>query len=374
MISLFTLTLFDILMLGFMYSLWPGITNRKIRHPELVFTNKVSIIWIICIIFCVYAGWDTDYQHYFSIYRKIYENRLSILVSHLENIYSVFITFSFGNYSLFRFYIWGSAVLLLIISLKKLDLNNNITAITFVSFNLLYFSYARVSLAIMIYVYGLILLRQQNSSFKLLRILLGAVLILISVFFHKSLAFMIILTPLAFIRLSKDKILFGVLLLPILIIIMQYAKDIILSDASGGENGELAKMGSAASQYTTRTSTSSGPVGMLISFIETIAFIYGVIICWMRRKVLDSSKIVRGLWNITLGLIVISILSDFMGLGYVISRRIVLLGYVSVFFVLAYIFTNRFRKKEFVTFCLLSMSYSAIKIVYYLYVNKVYGF
>ena len=375
MTLLVTLTLFDILLLGYLYSLWPGITNQKIRHTESSFSNKTSIIWILITIFCVYAGWDTDYQHYYSIYNQIYNNTLSIFVSHLEVAYYPFITLSFGNYSLFRLYIWGGAVLLLIFSLKRLNLNCNIAAITFVSFNLLYFSYARVSLAILIYINGLLLLRQKQNKTSHIAKLWGMILVLVSILFHKSMLFMILLTPMTYIRFTKPKVVFGILLLPAIIIIMKYASDYILFEAgNAGDSDELLKIGSTASTYASKNSSASGPIGMLISFLESIALIYGIVICWIRRKVFENNSFVRGLWNLTVGLIAIALFATMLNLGYVVSRRITLLGYVCLFYVIAYIFVNGFKKKEFVTFCLLSMGYSSIKIAYYLYVNKVYGF
>ena len=371
MISLVTLTLFDILLLGYLYSLWPGIANQKIRHPEYVYTGKVTAIWIVCTVFCVFAGWDTDYMHYYSIYRKIYENELSILMSHIELAYYPFISFSFGSYSLFRFYIWGLAIFLLVTSLKRLGLNNNMSAILFVLFNLLYFSYARASLAILIYIYGLILVRQREAFWPMLSTFFGVVLMLASIFFHKSMFFLILATPLAYIRFTKIKVIFLILLLPVIVYIIYYAKDIIIADA-GGDTDDLFKISSSASTYTSQSSYSEGPVGMFISFLEMSALIYGFCLSWIKRKILASDSVIKGLWNITIGLITISILSSLMGFGHVISRRVILLAYICLYFVLAYIFTIRFSKKSFVTFSLLAFSYSAVKIIYYLYVNKVY--
>lgn len=372
---LVTLTLFDILLLGYLYSLWPGITNQKILHPDSVFSNKTPIIWIIITVFCVYAGWDTDYQHYYMIYQQIYENIFSIFDSHMEIAYYPFITLSLGNYSLFRFYIWGLAALLAVLTLKRLDLNNNTAAITFASFNLLYFSYARVSLAILIYIYGLMLFCQQRNAWKIITKLWGLILVLTSILFHKSMLFMILLTPLAFIRMTKPKVVLCIMLLPFFFIIMQYVKEYILSGAGNlGDIDELLQISSTASTYVSRGSFASGPIGMLISFIETAALFYGLMICWKRRKIFENEYIIRGIWNITVGLFAVALFSTILNLGYVISRRVMLLGYICLFYVLAYIFVKQFKKKEFVGFCLLSMGYSSIKIIYFLYVNRVYGF
>lgn len=375
MISLVTLSLLDIVMLGAMCSLWPGITNSKIRHPESEYRGKTTFMWITCVIFCIYAGWDTDYMHYYKIYIDIADNPIAILTTHLEIAYYPFVVLSAGSYSLFRFLVWGLAMLLMVQSLKQLKLNNNMTAITFVAFNLLYFSYARVSLAMMLYIYGFVLLRTREKRRRVLKTAAALLLIIVSVFFHKSMLFVVMLTPLAFTRLTKGKMVAVLLLLPVLLVVMRYAVDTMLASLSNGsEEEDVLKIGTAANTYSNMEGGTAGPIGMLISLLETGALLYGLYLAWTKRKLLARDAMVGGLFNITAALILLSVLSSMVGLAGIIGRRITLLSYLCIFFVLSYIFTHRFRKKEFLTFSMLALGFTWVKIVYYLYVNKVYGF
>ena len=99
-----------------------------------------------------------------------------------------------------------------------------------------------------IYYFGFVLLVKQGNNI-IIRVL-GVALLFLSYEFHHSMAILILLTPLAFVRLSKKAIYFALSSLPILIVLVRYFFSNVLNDASILDNDTLQER---VDTYSVRT-------------------------------------------------------------------------------------------------------------------------
>lgn len=159
-------------------------------------TYPVQITWILTLIFCLYAFWDTDYFTFRQAYFTDLEDFRDPLYYYIGEI-------SFGSYTIFRLLIWGTALYLLKRTVDRFDISYNVAAYIFTIFFLLTFSYARVSLGMAMYFYGLSFLIKPNQENRFWSIVWGLIFVGCSYYGHRSLMALILLTPLAFVKLNK---------------------------------------------------------------------------------------------------------------------------------------------------------------------------
>lgn len=171
--------------------------NRKKKVPEF-------ITWLLLIVFVLYAYWDTDY---FSFRYNFYTS----LEGFRDPLYYYLSLLSFKSYTIFRLLIWGTALLLFYKTSRRFNLPSNYTAFIFAIFFLLTFSYARVSLGMALYFYGLSLILRPIRGKELNNLLWGIIIIASSYFGHRSMSVLILLTPLIFIKLNRKTLFLMVL-------------------------------------------------------------------------------------------------------------------------------------------------------------------
>ena len=167
------------------------------------------IIWLFILIFCLYSFWCSDYFHYQSLY--YFPNDYH---EHLEPFYVALRDFC-PTYTFFRFCIWGSSVLFLFLIVQRIQLNRMYVLFVFMSIFLLWFSYGRVTLAIMCAMYGITFLAIPLQS-KIKSTIIALVFILISYFFHRSAIIIVVVSLVVnFIPFEKKTVIGLILGVPI---------------------------------------------------------------------------------------------------------------------------------------------------------------
>lgn len=298
--------------------------NYKIR--------KSSWLWLL--VFCLYAYWDTDY---FS-FREIFYTSLD--VDFRDPLYYYLSLFSFDSYIVFRFYIWGGALLLLYKTAQRLHLDINMYTFVFSIFFLLLFSYSRVSLGMAMYFYGLSCLLSQNK--KIASYVLGIVFICCSYLGHRSMALPILFTPLLFVKFNKYTFL---ILLATGLIIGRYM-DSIIPMITGGSSNEAADALDKYSQLDAIVSynwkylltENLKNYGIGISFVYLIWRCY---ICKNRENITDWC---RRLLNACTGIFIVSISLLLLGgqganiMGY----RFLYMLCIPITLIVTYLYSNKF--------------------------------
>jgi len=210
------------------------------------------------LVFCVFSYWGGDYFHYYFSYDN------SFIDTHIEPIY-IFLAKNSPTYSVWRFYIWGVALIMVTKLLNKYNNSKFIIFIIFVSISLLDFSYGRASLSMAFLFAGYYLISIRKKT------LLGFALLFCSFFFHRSAAFGIVLFFLAYIFPIKRA---RTLLLYAIIFIFAYFS---LSDFIGSFLGydvdyddAMGQVVSRGQRYLEREERESGIGGLCRDVLDKI--------------------------------------------------------------------------------------------------------
>lgn len=157
--------------------------------------KKITSTWLLILVFCLFAYWDPDY---FSFRRGFYTS----LQDFRDPLYYYISQISLNSYILFRFIIWGTALYLFYMTIKKFNVHHNMAVFVFVISSLPLFAQMRGSLGLSAYCLGLSLLL-NNRNHRLSTTLWGVVIICLSYFGHRSMIVPILLTPLILLRPKK---------------------------------------------------------------------------------------------------------------------------------------------------------------------------
>lgn len=169
-----------------------------------------------CLIFTICACFYFMGGDYYSYLRYVQKASSKINESGIEVFYQKLAYWCQGNNDLFRIIIWGSAIFLVWISAIKVKSNSLLTlSILFLLFYDI-FCYARASLAMATYFFGICLM---VSSDKLsLQKLLGLIIMASSVYLHRSMLIIVIITPFALLLPLKKSYFFSFILIAVLFI------------------------------------------------------------------------------------------------------------------------------------------------------------
>ena len=185
------------------------------RRPLSRFKRFSAIILIL--LFCVFSFWGEDWFGYLSYFERV---KAGGEVS-MERVYIWIVNHICPNYFYFRIWIWGTALVLLWGIASRLRINKDVLLFFFSSIYMIWFSYARVSLAMALMFYGLSLFSSDTKKSGTIQIIVALVCISISFFLHKSAAFGILIITIVILLRAVDRWAIAVSLIafPLLILI-----------------------------------------------------------------------------------------------------------------------------------------------------------
>lgn len=272
------------------------------HRKEDNYPYKSSWWWIV--IFCLYAFWDTDY---FSFAHKFYEG----FENYRDPLYEYISYISFGSYLIFRFIIWGGALYLVYKSSLRLGIEGNRFIYIFAVFFLLTFSYARVSLAMALYYYGIsLLIVSRENERKFAKILWVCMLFLLAFWAHRSILLPIILTPLIFINLTRKKVIITLIILPFLFFGVKFVLGNIIAGVYF-ERGDSPFADSAVGYASSKIKVEFNWKWKLITTLRYYSFYFGmVMILWkifFKNLTITIPKYIKQLTTITLAIMIIAV-------------------------------------------------------------------
>ena len=141
----------------------------------------------------------------------------------LEDVYYYIANYLAPNYLVFRAVIWGTALFLFCLLMKHVSVRGDLILCFFCSVWLIYFGYARISLAYAtMYLAGSVICKPVRGK-VLLSLMLGAVLLVGSLFLHKSSIYGVMLVLLALLPRLLNKRTFLLLLIayPFVVVITE---------------------------------------------------------------------------------------------------------------------------------------------------------
>lgn len=325
--------------------------NRKKSYP-------VQATWIATLIFCLVAYWDTDFFTFRNTFYTSLNDFRDVLYTYLGNI-------SFNSYTIFRLIIWGTALHLFKKTVDRFEISRNIAIYIFTIFFLLTFSYARVSLGMAMYFYGLSFIIKPNRDNRFWSIVIGLAFIGCSYFGHRSLMAIILLTPLAFIKLNK-KVFIAIVVIGA---IASGLVAILLSDLIAGTiqlSDDFGGAGEAAEHYANiEIELEYNWKFALMRYLRFSSFYVAMAyISWKIAFSADSKLIsneIKRYATLSLGILVLALsfmLLPTWGADTIGYRYLYMLG-IPVCIMLSYFRTNRISKSSTIFILLiLALMYS----------------
>ena len=241
--------------------------KRSLYYPFHVPRINRRFVILLFYVFVLFSFWGQDWFHY----RNIYPQLLNGEKEHMETIYIHIAQYLSFNYTSFRLVIWGSAIYLFLKMIKSLHINNDIAFFVFGSIWLIWFSYARASLAMILAYFGMTVLMMPSKR-KFISVVSGLIVLFSSVFFHKSAAFALILILLTFLSnyLNRKVFIFCMCVSMVLayIYLPSFIADFMTLDASESDTNLIL----AGQGYMSNDDSAMGIAAMLLRFFEVLPY------------------------------------------------------------------------------------------------------
>lgn len=243
------------------------VLKDALRYPFKVSKAKYKIGWILCLLFCIFSFWGTDWFHYLESYIII---RAGYATS-LETIYVWIIQNFCPHYIVFRFIVWGLSLYLFNRIVNSLTVPKELTLLIFSCIYIIWFAYARATLAMVLAFYGFSLIVKNKPSFK--RMILGFIILVSSYYFHKTASFAIGVVVLTFLLKKYPRYALLILLFsfPLAIICAKIGvANFMITDIGG--DGDMASYMVTGQQYMELDSTSHGIGAILQNLFERLPY------------------------------------------------------------------------------------------------------
>ena len=210
--------------------------RRALRFPFSVSKSSRVTSIILMFVFVLYSFWGQDWFHYLEAYPELCQGN----PGHMEDVYVWIAQHLSVDYISFRFAVWGTGLILLLLTIERLPLKKDLIILFFGSIWIIWFSYARVSLGLALCFYGLAVFYHPYRIKSLSKILAIAA-IAVSFFFHKTAFVMIIAVVLTIMSSRFNKQLFFLILIISIPFIIYYIRSNIevffMLDADADEGG-----------------------------------------------------------------------------------------------------------------------------------------
>lgn len=334
------LVTFNLFLLVIIYMLM----RRVLYYPYRVGKSNRQLAMFFALVFVLFSFWGSDWFHYLEDFPSL-QNGDS---RHMEDVY-VFIAQKLSvGYISFRLVVWGTSLLMLYILIRRLSVNTDLALFFFLCIWLIWFSYARVSLAMVLVYLGASLLYKPFTP-RVISYLSGGALLVVSIFFHKTAVFAIIIVLISLLGGVLNKRLFAILLLVFMclasLFLSSFLMDFLTLDYSDGE--VLSNSIKYGQLYLTDTDGVSGIGAKLQRLLELLPYYSLAVICYMTllKHEVDSDIAIN--MRALIFIVLISFLLSFdYGLNTsVISIRFIRFAFIPSSVILAYIWKNKLYVK-----------------------------
>ena len=257
-----TLIYLDVLLFLLLLKGW---YNVYAGHCHVSKNTNHYIYWYFIIVFIlsVFGGLDWDYYNTEIQIVDFYKHGLT---RHLETVYFL-IADILPNYIVWRMFVWGLGILIMINTLKRLNTLDQFTCIFLTIFYIFSFYKLRGSLGIAILFWGFSFIC-CSAKYKR-RCILGIMLMLISFFFHKSmvltLAFMALLP---IIPLKKSTLIISLISYPLLVTGISFFLIYFLSNQFNISNDELELAMKGGALYLSKEAAETTLVGKISNILS----------------------------------------------------------------------------------------------------------
>lgn len=243
------------------------VLKKSLKAPYHTTIGKYRLGVFMCLLFCLFSFWGTDWFHYLEDYFFIRDGYRT----NLEDVYVWIIQNISPNYICFRLVVWGTALYLFVKTANNLSVSKELVLLLFSIIYIIWFAYARATLAMAMAFYGYSLIIKNSHKFK--SVLLGIVILLSSYFFHKTAAFAIGIVALALLLKRFPRYTLWILLIsfPLAIVLAKIGvASFMLTDING--DGDMASYMATGQRYMEKDLSTHGIGAILHSMLERIPY------------------------------------------------------------------------------------------------------
>lgn len=320
------------------------VLKDALKYPFKVSKAKYNIGWILCLLFCLFSFWGTDWFHYLETYVFIKDGYRT----NLEDVYVWIIQNISPDYLFFRLVVWGTALFLFIKTANNLSVSKELVLLLFSIIYIIWFAYARATLAMAMAFYGYSLIIKNSHNF--ISVLLGVAILLSSYFFHKTAVFAIGVVALALLLKRYPRYTIWILLIafPLLIVLAKIGvASFMLTDIGG--DGDMASYMAAGQRYMEEDLSSHGIGAFLQIMLERIPYYltaylgFGII----RQKKIIIPNDIKAFIILQILLVLISSIFAFdLGVNTsTIYGRFLRFAAIPTTIVMAYLYQSGYRHK-----------------------------
>lgn len=339
----------------FVYAVWKTLLST----PK--FKQQKEVTGLFAVFFALYAVFYCINPDYFRYREWLNVTGIDFWVKEKFYIYTVLFCRSLPfdyPFEVFRLIVWGGAVFIAYYSFRMYRglLLPGFTLLLLFVFNAGTFCYARASLAMAIYFFGIAFFLLHNGKiFKLL----GIGIALSSFYFHRELLIGIVILPCLYIPFERKSISFISILLLLFAIIaiyfvssnLQFLDEMFDNDDISSKIEEFSDKGQGAIRIST-----------IIGYLKYFYPFYLLMKIFWRKRVPNS---VIGIYRITYGILMASV--AFMvvfGLRSIYAYRVMYITMIPLAFLTAYGYYQRyFTKKQFLIMMILAVISSSVRFI-----------
>lgn len=344
-----------------------------LKYPHRLSKTRRRGAYCTIVVFCVFAFWGSDFFHVYDNYKELMSSRWT-----LESVYHIIAQeIAPDNYFLWRLVVWGLPTILIVKTFKRVEINHDLAVCFFLMIWLLWFSYARVSLAMAMVFFGLALVSKSPSSF--FSLLFGLSFILSSLFFHKSAGFIVCIAFLALLVPNKwnKKWILLLLCFPLLVYwASTYLSSFLIGDLSSS-NDEINSYIERGQDYMNDDSYIEGFGYFLGQLLERVPY---YMLCLSSLKILiyktysiPNKSVVVFMKVLVLLVTVASVFAFDISINtQLIYERFMRFSFIPSCVLLTYFWTNRIYPKWHKWTFNIAWIGSLYQIVYMLYCSILY--
>lgn len=246
---------------------------------------RIKVAIALCFVFCLFSFWGADWFGYLSYFEWAKSGFIEQVP--MESFYLWLIDEVCTNYMQFRMIVWGLALVLFIFTLRRLKLNMGLALFFFCCIYLIYFSYARATLAMTLIFAGYSLLWEHNGKIVLRNRIIGLLLIGLSFFCHKSAVLGIAAVAMALVvkKWGRNGVILVLLSFPLLVLAMKFFLQDMFTTIVSDEESTLGQYAQAGANYMERKTGFSG-IGTFIqkNIFERLPYFILALCCYKEIK------------------------------------------------------------------------------------------
>lgn len=351
----------NLVMIAFLY-----LYTRPAYHTGVLSNKRRRTAIAMSLVFCLFSFWGKDWFGYQGYFLEI---KSGFPVSSMEEFYNWLVATLCPNYIVFRFFVWGTALLLFYKTVKLLNLNCSVALFFFCSIYLIWFSYARASLAMSLMFYGCTIYNKHKLKNKLF----GIVFIILSYYLHKSALFgiAIIFVVEAMKSNVKCTLYLSIVLFPLLVSFVSSNiggyMDVLVAD----EDNMLNTYAMAGNSYLTSDVGKNGPGAILQAFLERFPYYmlaYSSFVLLLKRKSNIDYTIKPFFMILTLLVIFSSVFAFDLGVNTsTLYGRFLRYAQIPSCIVLTYLYSNKLMPKMTRSVFCISVASTVYSLLYVMY-------